>query len=96
MQQTERRSSNMELLISYVLCTSTATMSCQSFSLLLIIIILDCACLIAWFPAYYPATSEEHIFMCDTVHSLATGIAYFLSATHSFNKSLTTVYRMFV
>jgi len=60
MQETERRSSNMELLRSYVHCTSTATMSCHSFSMSLIITILDYICLIAWFPTYYPATSEEH------------------------------------
>jgi hypothetical protein len=95
-QETERRSSNMELLMSNVQCKSTATMSCHSFSMSLITIVLDCNCLISWFPAYYPVTSEEHIFLCDTVYSLASGIAYFLSATHSFNKSLTTFYRMFV
>jgi len=62
----------------------------------LIIIILDCIRLTVWFLAYYPAMSEEHIFLCDTVYYLATDIAYFLSVTQSFNKSLNTVYQMFV
>ena len=96
MQETERRSRNMELLMSQVQCTSTCSMSSHSFSMSLIIIILDCTCLIVWFLSYYPATPEEHIYLCDTVYYLATGIAYFLSVSKSFNKSLTTVYRMFV
>jgi len=60
----------------------------------LIIIILDYTCLIVWFLPYYPATSEKHLFLCDTVYYLATGIAYFLSVSQIFNKSLTTLYRM--
>lgn len=52
----------------------------------LIIIVLDCICLIVWFLAYYPAKSEEHIFLCDTVYYFATEIAYFLSVTQEFQQ----------
>jgi hypothetical protein len=62
----------------------------------LIIIILNCIYLIVWFLAYYPAMSEVHIFLCNTVYYIASGITYFLSVTQSFNKLLNMVYPIFV
>jgi hypothetical protein len=48
----------------------------------MITIILDCIFLTVWYLVYYPATSVEHIFLCDTVYYLA----YFLSVTQEFQQ----------
>lgn len=71
MQDAERPSRNMELLILQVQCTSACSMSCLYYSMSLIIIILNCTYLIVWLLAYFSARSEEHMFLCDTVYYLA-------------------------